>query len=107
MNAAKRPAPDPIPERPTNGTRVQPDTATKRNVGFMYAAAMALMGFLALQVWTMNGRMAAIEANDRAQEKTGDRQEKALERLETAINAMRTEFRNQIEGLRSELRKGG
>jgi len=93
-----------VPTDGSNGHKVRPDGQTKRVLGASFVAIMGLMGFLALQVWNLNGAMRTAEANDRAQEKSLERQERALDRMSDEIKAMRSEFREAIEGLRAEIR---
>ena len=46
-----------------SGAKVRPDRETKIVGGIMYAVTLGVMGFLALQIWGMNTRLARVEVH--------------------------------------------
>ena len=107
MNPSKKPTPEEYeklpqyrsvpPGGPGNGHPVRPDTQTKRHLGVAFSLALAVMSFLGLQVWNLNGKMEKNEERDRIREEQ-------LRDLRTELREMRTEFRQAIEGLRQDMK---
>lgn len=86
-----------------NGTRVRPDGQTKKVVGLAYTFSMAVVGFLAMQVWLMNERMGRIEEKQAADAHLRQVMNRALQdRLEAAL-VSQSQWNERIERLLERL----
>ncbi len=72
----------------TESTAVHPDPHTKLIGAGLYSASMMLIGFLALQVWMLNGTMERLTAQAEAQQRFNQRIERALERLDEKVDGL-------------------
>jgi len=61
---------------------------TKAVSGAMYSLSMALLAFLALQVWLLNGKMERVAAQNESQQRFNQRIERTLERLDSKVDRL-------------------
>lgn len=85
-----------------NGHKVRPDRQTKIVIFSGYALIVAIAGFLALQVWMLNGSQARQEEKFSAYKDTQDlwnaRFERALEKLTDEFRAFKEEMLKRGDG---------
>jgi len=73
----------------------------------MYTASMALVGFLALQVWGLNGKMERITAQNEARQLMDTERAKNQQVFNQRIEHLIERLENKVDGLAADANGDG
>ena len=83
-------------------TEMRPDHQTKVAAGWMYGVSMSVILFLCAQVWSMNGNMSSLLAQQEAQLRDNMRSEERDKEIKADIRDLRADVKHLAEQMNSK-----